>query len=166
MTGPAPIDKDRVLDALRARLADKRAALAAFQQSTQAGATHAEARPEHAKDTRAIEAGYLARGLAERVEELDRAAALLEALRPREFGDDDHIATGALVGLEDGNGGEWVAFLAPAGGGEKLEIDGSPVRAVTPRSPLGGALLGLGVGDEVAHRRPGGAGKSTVAWIR
>jgi hypothetical protein len=46
------------------------ATLTRTQKDASEGATHSENRAEHAKDTRATEQGYLARGLAERVEEL------------------------------------------------------------------------------------------------
>ena len=42
-------------------------ALTASQKTVQSGAIHEETRQEDPKDTRAIEATYLARGLAERV---------------------------------------------------------------------------------------------------
>src|SRR5690606_13474742 len=71
------IDKRAVLRALHARLAERLAGLTSSQKTAQAGATHAEANQEHAKDTRAIEQQYLARGLAERVETLREAVAAL-----------------------------------------------------------------------------------------
>ena len=67
----AKLDKARVLDALRLRTRQSLERLIASQQATQAGATHEETQPENDKDTRAIEATYLARGLAERVESLE-----------------------------------------------------------------------------------------------
>ncbi|MGH0035749.1 MAG: GreA/GreB family elongation factor [Myxococcota bacterium] len=161
-----PVAKIRVLEALRDRIALQRAALAESQRSTQAGATHAEAKPEHAKDTRAVEASYLARGLALRVEELDRAAALLESFEPRDFGEDEPVAVGALVGLEGETGALRIAFLSPAAGGERVEVDGREIYAVTPGSPLGRALLGREVDDEVTVRRAGGRTTRTIAWVR
>jgi transcription elongation GreA/GreB family factor len=159
------VDKHRVVAALRQRVAEKQAALTESQRATQAGATHPEARPEHAKDTRATEASYLARGLAQRVDELAREAVLLETLVPRAFAEDEPVAVGALVQLEDTQGGCSWAFVAPGGGGERLSVQGTAIRAVTPGSPLGRALMGREMGDEVAVRLPGGVQTWTVSRV-
>ena len=68
------VDKTALLDSLRERVAADLEALARRQKDAQAGATHDESRAEHAKDTRATEQAYLARGLAERVADLRRTA--------------------------------------------------------------------------------------------
>ena len=48
-----------------------------------------------------------------------------------------------------GNGsGQWL-FLAPDAAGLKLVQDGQTVTVITPRSPLGAALLGKQPEDEV-----------------
>ena len=69
--------KQRAFAAVRERLIEELHAVARSQESTQAGAIHEETRAEDAKDTRAIEAQYLARGLAERAETLGDEIALL-----------------------------------------------------------------------------------------
>ena len=142
---------------------DKRAVIAAFvsltraalatataaAQATKAGATHEEAKPENDKDTRAIEASYLAGAQGERVRELERTVGLLDAL-PR-LESTGVVGAGALVTLAGPGGHDHrlVCLFAPAGGGEQLELDGHRVQIVTPRSPLGRALLGAREGDEV-----------------
>ena len=45
----------------------------------------------------------------------------------------------------------------PAAGGEHLTIDSQQVQTLTPTSPLGRALLGLGLGDEAEVESPQGA---------
>jgi transcription elongation GreA/GreB family factor len=108
---------------------------------TRAGATHAEAKPENDKDTRALEASYLARGQAMRIEELRLALAEVRAMsvEPTKQG----ATLGSLVtALEDEQSVRF--FLAPQGGGTKLP---GGVQVVTPRSPLGVALLGKRAGD-------------------
>jgi len=160
-----PIDKNAVLDALRARVEKRLADVRTAQRDAQAGATHTEARPEHPKDTRAIEGSYLARGLAERVEALHDAVAVLRAIAPTAFGEHDAIALTALVGLHDENDEQSVYFLAPAGGGERLDIDGTAVLVITPHAPLGQALVGRRVGDEIALPLPGRRLDVVVAWI-
>lgn len=109
------------------------------------GATHEEAKPENDKDTRALEQSYLARGEALRIEELRAGLAAVEAMALRTFADGAPVALGALVTTEDDAGVETRLWIAPHGGGVRL---GGGVQVVTPKSPLGGALLGAREGDE------------------
>jgi transcription elongation GreA/GreB family factor len=113
------------------------------------GATHDEARPENDKDTRALEASYLARGQAVRIEELRGALAEVRAMPvavPR-----GGAGVGALVWATE-EGPEVGFFIAPHGGGTKLP---GGVQVVTPRSPLGLALLGKRPGDVCELRLQG-----------
>ncbi len=160
------IDKVKLLTRLRERVSAGLATLTESQRATQAGATHEEARAEHAKDTRATEASYLARGLAERVLALEAEVALLASQGPVAFGEEDAIGMMALVGLEDGEGAESVILIAPAGAGERIEIEGLVVRIVTSASPLGRSLMSRRVGDEFEIRLPGGVQEVSVCWIQ
>jgi transcription elongation GreA/GreB family factor len=108
------------------------------------GATHEEARPENDKDTRALEQSYLARGEAQRVEELRAGLAELLAMVLRAFAPGDAVALGAVVVAEDDAGGAVTYWVAPYGGGVKLT---GGVQVVTPQSPLGRALIGARQGD-------------------
>jgi transcription elongation GreA/GreB family factor len=114
-------------------------------KATKEGATHEEARPENDKDTRALEQSYLARGQALRVEELIAAVGDLQNMLVRTFERADPVALGALVTVQQDDT-QRVYFLAPHGGGSSLA--GGAVQVVTPRSPLGRALLGKHVGDD------------------
>jgi transcription elongation GreA/GreB family factor len=109
------------------------------------GATDDEAKPENDKDTRAIEASYLARGQAARASELRVALADLGALPLRSFAGGARIALGALVCLIEDEDSTRVVFVAPHGGGSRLS-SGS-IHVVTPESPLGRALIGKCAGD-------------------
>jgi transcription elongation GreA/GreB family factor len=162
----ATVDKALVLVLLRQQLAERLDGLTASQRATQSGAVHAESKQEHPKDTRAIEASYLARGLAERVETLREGVAALNRLELRDFGDDDAIQLGALVGLCDEAERETVCFLAPAGGGEPVQIGEVTVLVVTPRAPLGASLVGGRVDDEIEVELPGGKRWVAVRWLR
>ena len=75
------LDKAALLTALRAQIAADLDALIASQKRAHEGATHEEARPESDKDTRATEASYVARGLAERVSSLEGASPPPRELR-------------------------------------------------------------------------------------
>jgi hypothetical protein len=134
--------KDRLKAELLAALATQLTAARAAHEQAASAATHEEARPENDKDTRGLEQSYLARGHAQRVADLETAVAVVETFAPRSFSDDDAIALGALIGLEDGR----TLWLAPHGGG--VELSGG-ITVVTPTSPLGKALLGKRVDDEI-----------------
>jgi transcription elongation GreA/GreB family factor len=130
--------------ALVARLERELAVMEAAQRATVEGATHAEAKPENDKDTRALEQSYLARGQAQRVEDLRVAIAETKVMPLRAFDAETPIGLSALVTAEDEKG-EQRFFLALHGGGEEVE----GVKVVTTRSPLGRALLGKTAGDDV-----------------
>lgn len=138
--------KAALLRHLEATLATARAAHASAIE----GSTHEEARAENDKDTRGLEQSYLARGQAQRVAELEAAIGDITALALRTFGAGSPIAMSALVAVEEEDQAKRF-FLAPAGGGTILE----DVQVVTPSSPLGKALLGKRVDDEVELQLPG-----------
>ena len=138
--------KDQLLAHLTAALDTARRAHASAVE----GATHTEATPENAKDTRGLEQSYLARGQAQRVEELAAAVAETEVLALRDFGDGDPVAMSALVTVEEDDA-RHMFFVAPHGGGAAL----GAVQVVTPRSPLGRALVGKRVGDDGEVQLPG-----------
>ncbi len=137
-------EKKAIVRALREKLTSEVAALARAQADAMAAATHEEAKPENDKDTRAIEASYLARGQAERVRVLEQESNALEFLPLRAFKDDDPVSLGALVDAEV-DGGATVYFLAPCSGGERV----NDVQVVTPLSPIGRALVGRSAGESV-----------------
>ncbi|MFT4571199.1 MAG: transcription elongation GreA/GreB family factor [Hyphomicrobiaceae bacterium] len=157
-------DKHRILDALRQRMDARLDALLASQQSAQAGAIHEENRQEHPKDTRAIEAQYLARGLAERAESLRDATITLAALKVARFAPDARVAVTALVALEF-ESSESVYFLVPVGGGEQLQVDGETIQTLTPNSPLGRAVAGHRTDDTVEIELPAGRRDAVIAWV-
>jgi transcription elongation GreA/GreB family factor len=152
--------KQALLQALRSRLHGDLEALERRQRDIQEGAVHEESRAEHAKDTRATEQSYLARGLAERVAALRRTSDAIATLEPPDFGPGDAVAVGALVVLSAGDAGgtqsceTWL--IVPGAGGLELRDGDERVRTLTPVSPLGRALLGLRVGEGGSVRTPRG----------
>lgn len=142
---PRQPDKDALRDELARSMAADLAVRERAYEVARAGATHEEAKPENDKDTRALEQSYLARGEAARVEELRTALAEIRGFALRAFGDEDPVAIGALVTTEDEDGALAVLWLAPHGGGAKLA---GGVQVVTPKSPLGKAIVGARAGDE------------------
>src|SRR5262245_54737800 len=93
--------------------------LSVLEQAYQApreAATHEEAKPENDKDTRALEQSYVARGQAQRVEELRAGLADTRAMPIADFADGRPAALGAVVVVEE-NERELTFLLAPYGGG-------------------------------------------------
>lgn len=122
--------------------------------SAHEAATHEEARPENDKDTRSVEAAYLAGAQAERTRELERLVNALTFLDLRAFGPGDPISASALVEVEvDGKPAHY--FLAPQGGGLRAEVEGRTIQVVTAEAPVGRALLGKQVGDSFELRAGG-----------
>lgn len=158
------VDKGQVRAALVARLERDLAALAEAQRRTQSGATHEESKPENDKDTRAVESSYLARGQAQRVVEMGKELAVASALELRRFDAASPIAVSALVGLDDGERTSFY-FLSPAGGGLTLDVGGVAVRVLTPQAPLGRALLGQTLGNDVEVATPQGLRQYSVASV-
>ncbi len=149
-------------DALRAQLAEMLAAALEVARAAHAaaveGATNSEARPENSKDTRGLEQSYLARGQAQRVAELEAAVADTAALVLRRS---NAIAMSAVVTIDE-DGTERRFFVAPHGGGSELA---GGVQVVTPSSPLGRALIGKRVDDDVEVKLPGGTRAFVIVAI-
>lgn len=162
--------KSRLVQALLASLRAGLEKLEQSQRTVQAGAIHEETRQEDPKDTRAIEAQYLARGLADRVETLQGAVAALASMDLPQFGASDPVAIGAVVTLQEetdaGELRETSYFLVPAAGGEAVEVDGLRVLALTPQSPLGEELMGRTEGEDVEADLPGGRLEARLLRVR
>jgi hypothetical protein len=137
--------KEVLRDELIATLLANLLVLERSHQAAIEGATHEEAKPESDKDTRGLEQSYLARGQALRIEELRTALGELRLMPVHPFKKDDPISLGALIFAEE-NDVERVYFLAPYGGG--TTVANGAVQVVTPRSPLGEALIEKSAGDD------------------
>jgi transcription elongation GreA/GreB family factor len=129
------------------------------------GATHAEAKPENDKDTRAIEASYLAAGQAERFRQLEASLKVLKGLDLPELPKGAIIIATAGVTLEDDDGALTRFLMLPSFGGVVLDLDGKKVQVVTPPSPLGTALLGRSQGDVIELRGKAGRRELTIVDV-
>ena|SRR5690606_15349900 len=132
-----------IIEALQADLEIARDALASSHEA----ATHAESKAENKYDTRGLEAAYLADGQRRRVHEIETALMAYRNL-PVRSQTDGSIKIGALVSLDHSGTGRWV-FLGPDAAGLKVTDGTEEILVISPRSPLGQALLGRGEGDEV-----------------
>lgn len=141
--------------ALLAALEKDRDTLVAAQRLSAEGVTHPDARSDGSKDMRATEASYIARGQAQRAEALEADVAKVRRMTLRLFDERDAVAVSALVTLRIGEEEERLVFLAPAGGGVRVVLEGATVHVVTPVSPMGRAIVGAEVGDVVELERGG-----------
>jgi len=158
------MDKVAVRDALVAQLRAEADKARASAEETRKGATHEESRAENDKDTRGLEASYLARGQAMRVEELEEAIVRVRVMERPDY-TDRPIGIGALVeALVDDE--ERTFFLAPAGGGEKLDIGGAAIHVLTPASPVGRGLVGKRADDELELKIAGRVRRYELLAVR
>jgi transcription elongation factor GreA len=85
---------------------------------------------------------------------------LLRTAEVRDVVDSGRVEVGSVVTVVDGDGDEMQYFVAP----QENKVPG--LLLASPTSPLGGALLGAGVGDEVAYDAPAGTLKVTIKSVR
>ena len=157
-------DKRALMEKLLADIAQSIAVLTRAAHEAREAATHEDAKPENDKDTRAVEAAYLAGAQANRARDLERAAAALAGLALKAFRPGEAIASSALVELDQEGSSHWY-FLAPQGGGLRASVGGVEVQVITPQSALGRELLGKAEGDEVEIEAPRGAWRARILSI-
>lgn len=142
--------QQQVLERLAADLLlTEQAALTAHET-----ATHEENIAENKYDTLGLEAAYLATGQARRAEAIRQAIVQWQQFRPGAYDEARGIEMGAWVCLVDADEQPQWVFLGPAGGSMKLAWAGQPLQVISADAPLGRALLGKCVGDEVTIEIP------------
>jgi transcription elongation GreA/GreB family factor len=141
------VDKNKLLQHLLLQLE------ATYQISIDAAerahdtATSSENVAENKYDTLALEAAYLAHGQSLRALKCDEDIQRFKALSPTPT--ITEVTVGSLVTLLDQNEQQKCFFFGPSAGGLKVVINGVEVVVVTESSPLGKALLGKTLNDEV-----------------
>ena len=120
-----------------------------------ADATNEESKAENKYDTRGVEASYLAEGQSRRVAELEASIAVYEGLHLSEFDESTKIRLTALVTLVDSDNNSRCLFVGPDGGGLVIALSTGECIVVTPMAPLGKALIGKYVGDEIIIKAAG-----------
>lgn len=143
------MNKQRLLDQILVEL--ERVRLVALNAVIQASetATSKETIARSKYETFGLEASYLAHGQAMRVAECDEDLAKFKELTLQEFDESSSVALGALITLFDENDEEQMIFLGPAAGGLKVNAGLQEIVVITPSSPLGKALIGKKLDDEV-----------------
>jgi transcription elongation GreA/GreB family factor len=113
-----------------------------------ADATAEESKSENKYDTRGLEASYLAGAQARMLTESLQNIAVYKSLEIKEYSVGSIIGLTALVELESEDGSHFY-FIGPNSGGVEIEFEGIKIMLITPYSPLGGRLMGKGIGDSV-----------------
>ncbi len=159
--------KRALIEALLAKLDDELTNMRRAAKDARDAATHEEAKPENDKDTRALEASYLAGAQAARVREIEGAIKAINAMPLLDLSNGKTIQSSAVVTLEDEDGEQSTFFVAPFGGGITLTADELSAQVVTPQSPRGQALLGRTQGDviEVRGTKPGPPRELTIVDV-
>jgi transcription elongation factor GreA len=85
---------------------------------------------------------------------------LVNTAEVREVKDTGKVEVGSVVTVIDSDGDELEYFLAP----QENKVAG--LLLASPTSPLGSALLGADIDDEVAYQAPAGTFKVKVVSVR
>jgi transcription elongation GreA/GreB family factor len=159
MTPAQTETKNELVSALLTKLEEELANMRRAAKDAREAATHEEAKPENDKDTRALEASYLAGAQAARVREIEGA---IKAIGSMDLLDlvGKQVQASAVVTTEDEDEVRTTFFFAPFAGGTVLSVASlKSVQVLTPQSPLGKALLGRTQGDVVEVRAAGLPGR-------
>ncbi len=156
------MDKSLLLDAIVGEITSALNNSLAAAEEARATATNKENAAENKYDTLGLEAAYLAHGQSERVLQLEGDLAAYVSLRGR-LKDHTIIGVGTLLQLENETGVSRFLFIGPSSGGLVVSVNGVTVTVITPDSPLGKALLGGGVDDDVSIGVAGSATKARIA---
>jgi len=112
-------------------------------------ATDGENIAENKYDTLGLEAAYLAHGQSQRAAELKIEITKFRKLPRTNCSPDDEISIGTVVILNDKSASKQYLFIGPGAGGLKLTHEGKEFLVITPSAPLGNALLGCYLHDEI-----------------
>jgi transcription elongation GreA/GreB family factor len=143
------MNKEELRQLIIAKLGDDHRVLLQAAKAAHAAATHEENIPDDKYETLALEASYIAQGQANRAQEIGAALGNYRKLQLLVFDEETPIRLTALVELEADNRSTKLIFLGPAAGGLQIEHHSRTISVVTPESPLGQALIGRCVGDQI-----------------
>jgi len=142
------MDKRVILERLKEHLQAELEATRRASADAAAYAVDSEAKAREKWDTQGLEASYLAAGQAGHAKELAAALQRLQSESGSLAAPSSVATLGALVATTFEGETDWY-FLAPVGGGEEIEVDGTRVTIITPGSPLFAQLRGKARGQSV-----------------
>jgi transcription elongation GreA/GreB family factor len=163
------MDKTALVAQLQAKIRDQLLVVRRAEGDAREGARDLATEQEKREDSRyALEFGALAAGHDKRMRQLSEDRDALDNLRLRPFKKTDAIGLGALVEIEDEEGREGRTFLVlPVGAGSELtgpDGDGL-ISVVTPASPIGRAVMGKRLGDDLEVMLQGEPRAYTIVWV-
>lgn len=147
-----PMSKQEIVDRIIAIIErELEAAYKAARESAEE-ATDEESRPENKYDTRGLETSYVASAQAGYAKDLQ---ASLQAYRNLKIAKDTGSGPAAIGSIVTtlGPAGREQFFIGPARGGLEIETAAGPLTVLTPKSPLGGQLIGKSLGRDAGVRR-------------
>jgi transcription elongation GreA/GreB family factor len=155
------VNRAQLLEQIISHLEDSlKLSIGAAEQAHET-ATHSENVAENRYDTLGLEAAYLAHGQSQRVVAGEVDIVSFKALR--DLPHSESITMGSLVALANESADEddkpQLLFIGPAAGGLKLVIDQNEIVVITPSAPLGQALMGHFVHEEIEFSA---AGKTNI----
>ena len=121
----------------------------AASEQAHASATHSENVADNKYDTLAVEAAYLAHGQSVRITQIQQSIANYRQLMSIRSPDNASIHIGHTVTIHDANDKLQRLFIGPSAGGIRLFIDNLEILTITPQTPMGKALMGKAVDDEI-----------------
>ena len=107
-------------------------------------ATHKDCLGSSKYETMGLEASYLAQGQGTRLLELERALAYFKQTTLQAS---TSVELGAYISLNDENDKPTYLWMAADAGGLKINYHQQTITVITPKSPLGKAILGKTTGD-------------------
>lgn len=143
------MNKKNLLKLFEDQISASIAVLVQSAKEAHAAATHVENKPEDEYDTRGLEASYLAGAQSRRALELEELLNIYKFVDILTFTKTTPIASTAVIELQAEDGNHKWCLMMPQGGGMHVEFEGKRIDVITPQSPLGSAVLGKLVGEQV-----------------
>lgn len=143
------INKDLVWQCLFKELNNLVTVAQAAAQRAHETATDDENIAENKYDTLGLEAAYLAQGQQHRLLQCQQDLDTYQELHKR-YCNQEIVKIGSLAIIVDEDDGIRYFFIGSSAGGVKLLVDQVEVLVITPDAPLGKALMGTRVDDEVS----------------
>lgn len=108
-------------------------------------ATHADCLGSSKYETMGLEASYLAQGQGTRLLEVERSLEYFKKISLDQAS--TVIKLSSMLELKDEQGMQQVLWIAAEAGGLKVHYAGAEITVITPKSPLGRALMAKSCGD-------------------
>jgi len=139
------IDKEAILALIIQQLESDISISAQAVKMARDTATHKDCLGSSKYETMGLEASYLAQGQGTRLLELERSLAYFKQLTLQAS---KSIELGAYITLNDEDDKQTNLWMAADAGGLKIQYHQQSITVITPKSPLGKAMLGKTMDDD------------------